>query len=221
VTGRPTNRAPAPAPVSAPPGGLREQRRARTRRSIQEHALRLFLAKGYESTTVAEIAAAAGVSHMTFFRYFPTKEAVVEGDEYDPLLVELIRNRPDDEPPLTALREAIREGLGMVYAADRDALLTRTRLILQTPALRARMVHNLTATAQMFAQVLAGRYDTGTGTATAIGTSTDTTLQTRVVAAAALAALTTAITAWADNDGTDELPDLIDKAFDVLHHLAE
>ena len=82
--------------------------------------LRLFLAKGYESTTVAEIAAAAGVSHMTFFRYFPTKESVVEDDEYDPILVDLIRNRPDDEDPLTALRTAIREGLAVIYPAARD-----------------------------------------------------------------------------------------------------
>ena len=84
--------------------GLRARKKAETRRSIQEHALRLFLEKGYDATTVEEIAAAAGVSHMTFFRYFPNKHAVVENDDYDPMIAELIRNRPAGEDPLTAIR---------------------------------------------------------------------------------------------------------------------
>ena len=74
----------------------RERKKAATRQSIQEHALRLFKEKGYESTTVEEIAAAAGVSHMTFFRDFPRKEAVVEYDEYDPVLEELDRRAAAD-----------------------------------------------------------------------------------------------------------------------------
>ena len=191
------------------PQGLREQRKAKTRHSIQEHALRLFLAKGYESTTVAEIAGAAGVSHMTFFRYFPSKEAVVEDDEYDPILVDLIRNRPDDEDTLTALQAAIREGLAVIYPAARDALLIRTRLILRTPALRARMVDNLKATERLLTEAVASRLQT------------DVTLPIQVLAAASVATLTTAITTWANSDGEDELPDLIDTAFDALRGLAE
>ena len=77
----------------------RTRKKAATRRSIQEHALRLFVEKGYDETTVEEIAAAAGVSHMTFFRYFPRKEAVVEYDEYDPLLEQLIAARPAGRSP--------------------------------------------------------------------------------------------------------------------------
>ncbi|MET9022646.1 TetR family transcriptional regulator [Actinopolymorpha sp. NPDC004070] len=184
--------------------GLREQRKARTRRLIQEQALRLFLAQGYESTTVAEIAAAAGVSHMTFFRYFPSKEAVVENDEYDPVLVDLIQRRPAGEGPLIALREAVREGLGLVYAEDREGLLVRCRLVLRTPALRARMAGNLGATEDMLARALAAR------------ARTDVTLEIRVVAAAARGALTTAIAAWVDGEGAEELPDLIDRAFGAL-----
>ena len=158
---------------------------------------------------MAEIATAAGVSHMTFFRYFASKEAVVENDDYDPLLVDLVRRRPRDEGPLTALRSAIREGLELVYAADRDGLLVRTRLILQTPALRARMAHNLQATQQLFAETLAARAEEETG------------LDFQVIAAAALAALTTAITTWAvDDSNSAELPDLIDRAFDGLLRLA-
>ncbi len=79
---------------------LARRKKAATKHAIQDHALRLFVEKGYDATTVEEIAAAAGVSHMTFFRYFPRKEEVVEYDEYDPLLEDLIAARPPDEAPL-------------------------------------------------------------------------------------------------------------------------
>src|SRR4051812_42980700 len=78
-----------------------------TRRALQAHALRLFEEQGYERTTVAQIAAAAGVSHMTFFRNFPTKEDVVLDDPYDPLLADAVGAQPRD---LSAL-ERVRLGL--------------------------------------------------------------------------------------------------------------
>ena len=57
-----------------------------TRRLLQEHALRLFSERGFDDVTVEEVARAAGFSHMTFFRHFPTKDAVVLDDPYDPVL---------------------------------------------------------------------------------------------------------------------------------------
>ena len=135
----------------------RERKKAATRQSIQDHALRLFVEKGYESTTVEEIAAAAGVSHMTFFRYFPRKEEVVEYDEYDPLLAELVADQPPAESPFGALHAAIRSGLAVILPRDREALLIRTRLILRTPALRARLWIAQDATLDLFATALARR----------------------------------------------------------------
>ncbi len=192
------------APSPTPPRGLRERKKAQTRRSIQEHALKLFLSQGYENTTVEQIAAAAGVSHMTFFRHFPTKESVVESDDYDPLIVRLIEERPPEEDPLTALQRALARGLAAIYDTDKDALLVRTRLVVRTPALRARAWENQYATEQLFSQALAAR---------ARG---EVTLHTRVLAAASLAALTTALTHWVDRDGEDHLPTLVDEAFQVL-----
>ncbi|MEZ5095685.1 MAG: TetR family transcriptional regulator [Nocardioides sp.] len=61
-------------------------RGSRTREHLQEVALRLFSERGFDEVTVAEIAAAAGVSHMTFFRHFPTKERVVLDDPFDPAI---------------------------------------------------------------------------------------------------------------------------------------
>ncbi|MEV6210712.1 helix-turn-helix domain-containing protein [Kitasatospora sp. NPDC051914] len=188
-----------------PPSGLRARKKAQTRRTIQEQALRLFLSQGYENTTVEEIAAAAGVSHMTFFRHFPTKEAVVETDDYDPMIIQLIEQRPPDEDALTALHRALAQGLERIYADDKEALLIRTRLVLRTPALRARVWENQYATERLFAQALAARQpEAGT-------------LRTRVLAAAALAALTTALTVWVDSQGAEDLPALVDQAFQALH----
>ena len=195
------------APEPRPGAGLRERKKAQTRRAIQEHALRLFLSKGYDATTVEEIAAAAGVSHMTFFRYFPTKEAVVESDDYDPLIAELIRGRPPQEDPLTALEHAIGQGLAMVYPTNRDVLLVRTRLVLTTPALRARMADNQHATEQLFTAALAAR------------AGTHVTVELRVQAAAALAALTVALSVWVESAGADELPELVERAFRALRQL--
>ncbi|MDA8216483.1 MAG: TetR family transcriptional regulator [Dehalococcoidales bacterium] len=188
---------------SAP--GLRERKKAQTRHTIQREALRLFLAKGYEATSVAEIATAAGVSHMTFFRYFPSKEDVVMADDYDPLLAEMIAARPADEPAVDRIRRGVSDGLAQIYSADRDALFVRTRLILRTPALRARLWEQQMATERLIAAALASSSDRGPND-----------ISTRVVAAACLAAITVAGTIWVESDGVQELPDLFDQAFTNL-----
>ncbi|QPP10453.1 TetR family transcriptional regulator [Streptomyces bathyalis] len=183
---------------------MRERKKAQTRRNIQEHALRLILDQGYDDTTVEEIATAAGVSHMTFFRYFPTKESVVESDDYDPLIARLIEERPPEEDALTALHHALSQGLARIYEADKEALLVRTRLVLTTPALRARQWQNQHATEQLFTDALTARQPTADP------------LRVRVLAAASLAALTTALTVWVDSNGSGHLPTLVDEAFDAL-----
>ncbi|HZD73398.1 MAG TPA: TetR family transcriptional regulator [Actinomycetota bacterium] len=184
--------------------GLRERKKARTRRAIQEQAMRLFLAKGYATTTVQEIAAAAGVSHMTFFRYFPTKEDVVMADEYDPLIMELVRARPAGEPDVERIRHALLAGLTAVSAADRQALLDRTRLVLGTPALRARLWENQVQTEALLLRALGpdGGEEAG--------------LQRRVLVAGCLAAVTTALLVWVERDGKPDLPGLVEQAFGAL-----
>lgn len=59
------------------PTGLRETKKAQTRLALRDVAVELFVANGYDATTVADIAAAAQVSEPTFYRYYPTKAAVV------------------------------------------------------------------------------------------------------------------------------------------------
>ena len=88
--------------------GLRERKKARTRASLREHALRLFREQGYQRTTVEQIAAAAEVSPSTFFRYFPTKEDLVLQDDMDTRMVEAFERQPPGLTPIAALRGAIR-----------------------------------------------------------------------------------------------------------------
>jgi len=182
----------------------RARKKAATKRSIQEHALRLIVEKGYDATTVDEIAAAAGVSHMTFFRYFPRKEDVVEYDEYDPMLEELIAARPPEEPPLTALHMAVRAGLEQILATDREALLTRTRLVLHNPVLRSRNLIAQDTTRDLFARALAHRAGLP-----------EPDLASTVQASAVLGAMAPAVSAWADGDAED-LVALLDAAFAAL-----
>jgi len=182
----------------------RAEKKAATKHAIQAHALRLFVEKGYDATTVEEIAAAAGVSHMTFFRYFPRKEEVVEYDEYDPLLEDLIAARPADEAPITAVHNALRVGLQQVLSTDREALLIRTRLILDNPVLRSRNLVAQDTTRDLFARALARR-----------GGLAEPDLAATVQASAALGAIAPALTAWAE-DGEADLIAMIDSAFTAL-----
>jgi AcrR family transcriptional regulator len=188
----------SPAPL-----GLRERKKAATRRRIQETALQLFLSKGYDMTTVEEVAAGADISVMTFYRYFPTKESVVEQDEYNPIIAANIRRRPPEEPPLVALHTAFLEALRVIDEQDREVILERLHLVLSTPALRAHLADNQRATQQLFAQALlerGGRQDA------------PMTLEIYGQAAAFHAVVMAAIGWWVDHGGVDYLPDLVDRA---------
>ena len=190
---------------TAQPSDWRARKKAATRQTIQEHALRLFLEKGFDATTVEEIATAAGVSHMTFFRYFKTKEEAAASDDYDELIAHLVAARPAGEPVLEKLRQAFAAAFAQIYAADRAELLTRTRLILGTPALRGKLWDNQATTQQYIVSVLAEA-----------GGRSEQDLGLQTVVAAGLAAAATAVRIWAENEDTVELPDLVDLAFAAL-----
>jgi AcrR family transcriptional regulator len=181
--------------------GLRERKKAKTRRSIQEHALRLIAERGYDGTTVEQIAEAAEVSPSTFFRYFPTKEDVILRDDYDPILVEALLRQPPELAPIPALRAALREVFGTVYAEARDELYRRTRLQMDVPALRARLMQQQLETFQTFAGAMAAR----TG-------REPTDPDVRAFAGAFMGVAMAAVMQWMESGGKDELPDLIDAA---------
>src|SRR5262245_23592992 len=118
--------------------GLRERKKLKTRRTIQDVALRLFAEQGYDATTVEQIAAAAEVSPSTFFRYYPTKEDVLIEDDYDPMLYEALVTQPSELSPVQALRSAFASVTELIPAEEQESLLSRVRLALSIPAVRAR-----------------------------------------------------------------------------------
>ncbi|TDD30402.1 TetR family transcriptional regulator [Actinomadura sp. KC06] len=141
----------------APKQGLRELKKARTRAAIQREALRLFRERGYEATTVEQVAQAAEVAHTTVFRYFPTKEDLVISDDADPLFFAAIRAQPPGLSPVQALRAAMREVLGGFSAEDLAAGHDRTVLILSVPALRGVAFGNFIDTMRTVTAILAER----------------------------------------------------------------
>jgi AcrR family transcriptional regulator len=185
---------------------LRERKKLKTRRAIQEHALRLFTEQGYDATTVEQIAAAAEISPSTFFRYFPTKEDTVLTDEYDAVMGDLFRAQPPELSALDAMRGMFAQVLSRVYAQDRELSLTRVRLILSVPALRARTLDSMhDSSLGLFAEIIAER----------AGIEPDD-LRVRMFTWAVMGAVQASIFTWAESDGTLELPKLIDEALEFL-----
>ena len=97
------------------------------------------------------------------------------------------------------------QGLRQVYDTDRETLLAQVKLIVSTPALRERQWAGQLATQQVILQALeVDQHDP------------HASFQAKVTVAACLAAAGTAVLTWVENDGTPELPDLIEQAFDTL-----
>ncbi|MGK5555116.1 TetR family transcriptional regulator [Actinomadura kijaniata] len=138
----------SPRPLSRQ--GLRERKKARTRRALAAAALRLFAERGYEETTIADIAEAAEVSPRTFFAYFPSKEDVVFAEVDDRLaeVGELLADRPPGEPPLRTVRRAVVAVLEALVAETGEYGPVQVKLILDRPALRARALERITEVQQ-------------------------------------------------------------------------
>lgn len=139
------------------PPGLRERKKARTRASIREHALRLFRERGYAATTVEQIAAAAEVSPATFFRYFPTKEDVVLQDDLDVVTLQVLEQQPAELGPIAAMRAATAALVAALTPDDLARLHETTKLSMSVPEIRARAVDEFTCTIDVVTAALARR----------------------------------------------------------------
>ena len=148
---------PTSTPSAEPVLGLRERKKARTKASIQEHALRLFREQGYAETTVEQIAAAAEVSPSTFFRYFPAKEDTVLTDLMDRRTFEVMIAAPAELSPLEALKYAVAEVFRDLSDEQLQLELVRNDLIRSVPELRRGMIIELTRPRDLLAEAVARR----------------------------------------------------------------
>jgi AcrR family transcriptional regulator len=126
--------------VSAAPG-LREFKKAQTRQTIADTALRLFTERGFDQVTVAEVAREAVVSEATLFNYFPTKEDLLFSrmGAYEARLVDAVRDRDSGTSAVAALTEfLLRPQHDRLSSLDSKSLATMARMITASPALLAR-----------------------------------------------------------------------------------
>ncbi|MFI6204884.1 TetR family transcriptional regulator [Streptomyces sp. NPDC051041] len=149
---------------TAPRPGLRERKKQRTRDALLRAALELFTAKGYERTTVDEIAEAVGVSQRTFFRYFASKEeaAFFVARLAESHFLAALRERPPGEPPLQALRRAVLDSWDTIGEAIEQLVplelhMRLYRVIESTPALLAAHLRRATELEEEIARVIARR----------------------------------------------------------------
>ncbi len=176
--------------------GLRERKKARTRESLAEAALALFEARGFEATTIDDIAAAADVSRRTFFRYFPTKEdaafphSAARLERFEALLAQAAGAEPWDRA-----REAFL-ALASDFTAGRDALLRQNRVV-------AYELQVDRAWEERLAQALSR--DVG-----------GPDFEARVAAGAIIGAVRVALRTWFDADAGTDLAALGRKAFALL-----
>lgn len=143
------------------------------------------------------------MSPMTVYRHFPTKEDLVLADEHGRLVGERIAASAPGQPLVRRIGGALIDSAAALTGDDagREFLLTRLRLMISTPALRAKHLDNQYALQQAIIGALGDD-----------AADPETAFHAQAAASACLAALHTALVRWAEEDGRADLPGLIAKA---------
>ena len=116
--------------------GLRERKKQQTREKITRVALKLFAERGYDATTLADIAEAAEVAPRTIFAYFDGKDDILLCQESG--FLDSLKRRLEERPPGTTTVDAISEFLSRMEAPDEWSLL-RKKVMTATPSLQMKM----------------------------------------------------------------------------------
>ncbi|MFI9846042.1 TetR family transcriptional regulator [Nonomuraea sp. NPDC051941] len=140
--------------------GLREIQRQRVHEAISTAAISLFLERGFDEVPVTEIAAAAGVSKPTLFKYFPTKEDLVlhRIADHQGEAARVVRGREPGERPLEALRRHFLDGLArrdpVTGLNDHPEVVAYHRMVFSTPSLAARLFRHMAQDEEALAEAL-------------------------------------------------------------------
>jgi len=196
---------PASAPLS-----MSARKQESVRQAICEQAGRLFLERGYQETTIDDIARASGIGRRTFFRYFKTKEDVVlwRFDQFARRTLDLLAQRPVREPALQALQSALAEA-SEFYNRQPAQTLAILKLTDDTPALHAQQLLQQQHWKGWFASALRSRARAG-----------PRSLLPELAAAMAIDAMAIAVRRWLVNPRAD-LGTQISAAFSALRRVAE
>jgi AcrR family transcriptional regulator len=143
-------------------GGLRERKRQEMHQRLSEVAIALFLERGFEKVSVAEVAAAAGVSKPTLFRYFAAKEDLVvhRFADHEDEAARVVAGRTPGSSPLDALHRHFLEALDrhdpVTGLSDDPQVLEYLQLLYGTPALTSRLHSYQRRSERALAEALAG-----------------------------------------------------------------
>jgi AcrR family transcriptional regulator len=196
-------------PPDGPPlEGLRSRKKARTRLAIEDAALELFAAQGYEATSVDEIAERAEVSTTTFFRYFPSKAEVILTDRQQrvPDLQQAIVGRPPHESDLVALHHALRDA--WISSVDPERTARTSQVVASSATLRGLSYEIGHGWIEAIAEAVAHRHDQDRPDA-------------RCVAAArvAMSVFGSSVEVWVADGCRDDLADVVERGFDITAEL--
>jgi AcrR family transcriptional regulator len=142
--------------------GLRERKKLRMYQDVSDIAISLFLEKGFERVSVAEVAAAAEISKPTLFRYFPTKEDLVlhRFADHRAEAARVVGARAPGQSPIDALRRHFLAGIErsdpVTGVNGHPAVLAFHRLLYGTPSLVARLYEYLERSEAALAEALGG-----------------------------------------------------------------
>lgn len=181
-------------------------RSAATHRRLQETAVRLFAERGFDDVTVEEIAAEVGVSHMTFYRHFPTKVSVLLDDPYDPVIGQMVAATDPDLPALERVRRGLLEAWSHVEEPDDESI--RARLLI------------VTSDDELVAHAWANNRTTERVIADALETTGAPSLEARVAAGAVMGALMAALIHWGEDADSGSLGDRVAQALAHLEGVA-
>lgn len=193
-------------------GGRAAAQRLKMRRELSAAAMELFSTKGYEATTVDEIAAAAGVARRTFFRHFRSKEEAIFPDHDDTLVrAEAVLNAaPAHEHPLDTVCRGIKEVMRM-YAASPTLSVARYQLTREVPTLREAEIASVARYERLFTRYLLGHFDENEHP-----DGNDDPLLAEVAASAVVTAHNHVLRRWLRADGQGDVETQLDHAFAIV-----
>ncbi|MFE0648268.1 TetR family transcriptional regulator [Streptomyces sp. NPDC059534] len=199
------------APESAA-GTRAAAQRLKMRRELATAAMELFATKGYEATTVDEIAATAGVARRTFFRHFRSKEEAIFPDHDDTLVrAEAVLNAaPPHEHPLDTVCRGIKEVMKM-YAGSPAVSVERYRLTREVPTLREREIASVARYERLFTRYLLEHFDEGDH-----HDGNDDPLLAEVAASAVVTAHNHVLRRWLRAGGQGDVEAQLDHAFAIV-----